>query len=74
MFSFVFIFFISSSWTRRLITAQDYAAVQINIGDVDPNTGKYTGTFKTFALCGYIRDKGESDMALGALIAASEKK
>jgi hypothetical protein len=46
-----------SSWTKRLITSDDYAAVQINIGDVDPVTGKYKGTFKTFALCGYIRDK-----------------
>lgn len=46
-----------SSWTKRLITAHDHAAVQINIGDVDPSTGRYLGTFKTFALCGYIRDK-----------------
>ena len=29
--------------------------------------GKYTGTFKTFAICGYLRDKGESDMALTEL-------
>lgn len=46
-----------SSWTKRLITAKDHASVQINVGDVDPATGRYTGTFKTFALCGYIRDK-----------------
>ena len=31
--------------------------MQINVGDVDPATGRYTGSFKTFALCGYIRDK-----------------
>jgi hypothetical protein len=46
-----------SSWTKRLITAKDHAAVQINIGNVDAATGRYTGEFKTFALCGYIRDK-----------------
>ncbi len=103
------------SWTKRLITAKDHAAVQINVGNVDPATGKYTGDYKTFALCGYVRDKvrpdktreeqggrwrvaprrrlplhvfhclphpahpgpivlqGEADMALTALIAASEK-
>ncbi len=56
-----------SSWTKRLITSDDYAAVQINIGDVDPATGKYTGSFKTFALCGYIRDKvREKEAALCA--------
>ena len=48
---------LSSSWTKRLITAKDHASVQINVGDVDPATGRYKGTFKTFALCGYIRDK-----------------
>ena len=46
-----------SSWTKRLITAYDYAAVQINVGDVDPATGRYTQSSKPYALCGYIRDK-----------------
>lgn len=45
------------SWTKRLITAKDHASVQINVGNVDPATGKYTGDYKTFALCGYVRDK-----------------
>lgn len=60
------------SWTRRLITAKDHAAVQINVGDVGAD-GKYTGSYKTFAICGYVRDKGEADMALTALIAQAEK-
>lgn len=47
--------------------------MQINVGSVDAS-GKYTGEYKTFALCGYIRDKGESDMALTALVAAAEKR
>lgn len=39
-----------------MITAYDYAAVQVNVGNVSSD-GTYTGSFKTFALCGYIRDK-----------------
>ena len=46
-----------SSWTKRLITAKDHAAVQINIGNVDPATGTYTGDYQTFALCGFVRTK-----------------
>eukprot|EP00567_Pseudictyota_dubia_P010788 CAMPEP_0197452852 /NCGR_PEP_ID=MMETSP1175-20131217/33270_1 /TAXON_ID=1003142 /ORGANISM="Triceratium dubium, Strain CCMP147" /LENGTH=79 /DNA_ID=CAMNT_0042985963 /DNA_START=64 /DNA_END=303 /DNA_ORIENTATION=- len=56
------------SWTNRLITAKDHASVQINVGDVDPETGLYTGSYKTYALCGYIRHKGESDEALSTLV------
>ena len=43
-------FIICSSWTKRLITSGDKASIQVNVGDVDAATGKYTGTFKTFAL------------------------
>ena len=46
-----------SSWTNKLITAKDHAAVQINVGKVDPATGRYTGKYDTYALCGFIRDK-----------------
>jgi len=61
------------SWTHRLIESKDHAAVQINVGNVDAS-GKYTGEYSTFALCGYIRSKGESDMALSALVAAADKR
>ncbi|KAG9293184.1 hypothetical protein G9A89_010521 [Geosiphon pyriformis] len=54
------------SATNRLISAKDHAAVQINIGDVDPQ-GRYTGTFTTYALCGFIRGQGESDDSLNRL-------
>eukprot|EP00353_Schmidingerella_taraikaensis_P007245 CAMPEP_0185582352 /NCGR_PEP_ID=MMETSP0434-20130131/20541_1 /TAXON_ID=626734 ORGANISM="Favella taraikaensis, Strain Fe Narragansett Bay" /NCGR_SAMPLE_ID=MMETSP0434 /ASSEMBLY_ACC=CAM_ASM_000379 /LENGTH=78 /DNA_ID=CAMNT_0028201155 /DNA_START=32 /DNA_END=268 /DNA_ORIENTATION=+ len=60
------------SWTQRLITAKDHASVQINIGDVN-EAGLYTGSFYTVALCGYIRDKGESDEALVALVAKHDE-
>lgn len=61
-----------SSYTNRLIQAKDHASVQINVGNVDPDTGKYTGDFKTFALCGYIRDKGEGDLAITTLLELKE--
>ena len=54
------------SWTNRLIASKDHASVQINIGHVG-KTGVYTGEFTTFALCGFIRSKGEADMAITEL-------
>jgi len=58
------------SATNRLITAKDNAAVQINVGHVDAN-GNFTGEFTAFALCGFIRGKGDADDALNRL--ATEK-
>mmetsp|Transcript_7397 Transcript_7397/g.12878 ORF Transcript_7397/g.12878 Transcript_7397/m.12878 type:complete len:80 (+) Transcript_7397:42-281(+) len=55
------------SWTNRLITSRDKGSVQINVGSVDPKTGLYTGDYTPFALCGYIRSKGEGDLALTEL-------
>ena len=49
------------SWTNRLIGASDQASVQINVGTIDPNTGLHTGGSETYALSGYVRNKGESD-------------
>ena len=46
--------------------------MQINVGDVDAATGRYKSTFTTYALCGYIRDKGEADRALTQLCAAAQ--
>ena len=45
-----------SSWTNKLITAKDHASVQINVGHLD-ESGVYTGSFSTFALCGQLRIK-----------------
>lgn len=70
-FDGVFLVVSCSSWTNRLIRAKDHASVQINVGDVDAR-GLYTGEYKTFALCGYIRFKGEADEALNTLVARSE--
>ncbi len=56
-----------SSFTSRVLGAHDKASVQINVGDVDPATGRYTGTFRTFALSGFVREKGDADVALNTL-------
>lgn len=42
------------SATNRLITSKDHASVQLNVGHLD-DRGVYTGSFTTFALCGFIR-------------------
>ncbi|KAL7544346.1 hypothetical protein ACHAWF_007736 [Thalassiosira exigua] len=62
------------SWTNRLIRAKDHGSVQINVANVDPATGLFTGEATAYALSGYVRDKAEGDMALTALIEANDKK
>jgi small subunit ribosomal protein S21e len=43
------------SWTNRLLAANDFGAVQINLANIDPATGVYNKTYTTFGLSGYIR-------------------
>eukprot|EP01083_Nonionella_stella_P277325 942749_1 len=62
------------SWTNRLVRAKDHGSVQINVANVDPVTGLYTGETTAYALCGYIRDKAEGDMALTTLVASNDTK
>merc|ERR1712212_1287455 len=40
---------------------------QLNIAEVDEETGRMTGQYKTYALCGEIRRMGESDDCLSRL-------
>jgi small subunit ribosomal protein S21e len=54
------------SATNRIIKANDHASVQISVGKVDEN-GRYTGENQTYALCGFIRARGESDDSLNRL-------
>ncbi|CAJ0626936.1 20274_t:CDS:2 [Entrophospora sp. SA101] len=54
------------SATNRIITAKDHASVQINVGEVDEN-GQYKNEWKTYALCGFVRQSGESDDSLNRL-------
>jgi hypothetical protein len=51
-----------------LITAKDHASIQIQIADVDPETGvalKTGGT--TVALCGQVRAMGEADDSINRI-------
>ena len=50
------VFLVCSSWTNKLITAKDHRSVQINIGHLD-ESGVYTNSFSTFALCGQVRSR-----------------
>lgn len=52
------------SASNRIVAAKDHASVQINIADVDETTGRMTGMNKTYAICGKIRQMGESDDSL----------
>merc|ERR1711974_28916 len=52
--------------SNRLITAKDHAAVQIPIVQLNSN-GVATGEQTQFALCGYLRLKGEADGAFTRL-------
>ncbi|KAK3858309.1 hypothetical protein Pcinc_035493 [Petrolisthes cinctipes] len=55
------------SASNRIIHAKDYASIQINIAEVDEETGRMTGPYKTYAICGEIRKMGESDDCLARL-------
>mmetsp|Transcript_4301 Transcript_4301/g.5286 ORF Transcript_4301/g.5286 Transcript_4301/m.5286 type:complete len:84 (-) Transcript_4301:85-336(-) len=56
------------SWTNRLLISKDHGSVQINVANVDPETGLATGETTAFALCGYLRFRSEGDMALTELV------
>ncbi|XP_031624599.1 40S ribosomal protein S21 [Contarinia nasturtii] len=55
------------SASNRIIHAKDHASVQLNVAEVDPNTGIMTGTSKVYAICGAIRGMGESDDCIARL-------
>ncbi|XP_031556943.1 40S ribosomal protein S21-like [Actinia tenebrosa] len=51
------------SVTNRIISAKDHASVQLNVGDID-DSGRFTGSSKTYAFSGFLRKQGEADDAL----------
>lgn len=55
------------SASNRIIAAKDHASIQINIADVDESTGRMTGSYTTYAICGNIRRMGESDDSINRL-------
>ena len=56
------------SWTNKILRRDDRGSVQINVGHVDPETGMYNGEFTPIALSGFIRQKGEADLAMSELV------
>ncbi|KAM5135962.1 small ribosomal subunit protein eS21 isoform 1-T1 [Mantella aurantiaca] len=52
------------SASNRIIGAKDHASIQMNIAEVEKTTGRVTGQYKTYAICGSIRRMGESDDAI----------
>uniref|UniRef100_A0A646QDS4 40S ribosomal protein S21 n=1 Tax=Hemiscolopendra marginata TaxID=943146 RepID=A0A646QDS4_9MYRI len=55
------------SASNRIIQAKDHASIQMNIAEVDDQTGRMTGNNKTYAICGSIRRMGESDDCINRL-------
>lgn len=53
-------------FTDRLITAKDYASIQISVADVDEN-GVAQRTSTSFAISGPVRAMGESDDSINRL-------
>merc|ERR1712029_1187577 len=51
------------SASNRILSARDHASIQINLASVDESTGRMTGGFTTYAICGAIRRMGESTTA-----------
>ncbi|XP_073457316.1 small ribosomal subunit protein eS21-like [Aquarana catesbeiana] len=52
------------SASNRIIGAKAHASIQINIAEIDMTTGRVTGQYKTYAICGSIRRMGESNNAI----------
>lgn len=60
------------SWTNRILVSTDHGSVQINVANVDPQTGLATGESNAFALSGYLRFRSEGDLALAELVKRSD--
>lgn len=58
----------NSSWTNRVLAADDFGSVQINVANIDA-TGKFDKSSKTYGISGFIRGHAEGDEALTALVA-----
>lgn len=56
------------SWTNRLISAQDRGAVQFRVAHVNEKGVYERGQFTYISLSGFIRSKGDSDMAVNELV------
>ena len=62
-----FLSILFSSASNRIIEGRDHASIQINVAEVDPVRGVMTGKYQTYAICGSIRQMGESDDSINNL-------
>jgi len=62
------------SWTNRLIASHDHASIQINVGRIDPNTGRFIHQTDSYALCGFVRANSFADEALSTLVRRSKQR
>lgn len=62
------------SWTNRILAANDFGAIQVNVANVDPVTGVFTKTSTPIALSGFIRAQGESDEAMFEVVKKLDQK
>ncbi|QPG75075.1 ribosomal 40S subunit protein S21B [Brettanomyces nanus] len=60
------------SATNRIIKSDDHASVQINVANVDENGRAIPNSYITYALCGYVRVRGEADDSLNRLAQQDE--
>lgn len=51
----VYVLYLFSSASNRIIHAKDHASIQLVIADIDPTTGQAQETSKMYAICGPIR-------------------
>ncbi|GMG19086.1 unnamed protein product [Ambrosiozyma monospora] len=52
---------------HEIIKAKDHASVQINVAKVDEEGKAIPDQYTSYALCGYIRSRGEADDSLNRL-------
>ncbi|VDK34624.1 unnamed protein product [Taenia asiatica] len=53
--------------SNRLIGAKDHASISLRLAEVDANTGRMNGDYKTFNISGQIRSMGECDDSINRL-------
>ncbi|KAK9477615.1 ribosomal protein S21e [Lipomyces japonicus] len=58
------------SATNRIIKADDHASIQLNVAEVDETGLALPGSFTTYALSGFVRQRGEADDSLNRLAQA----
>ncbi|XP_043854783.1 40S ribosomal protein S21-like [Dromiciops gliroides] len=52
------------SLSNRIIRAKDHGSIQMNVAGIDKVKDRFSGQFKTYAICGTIHRMGESDESI----------